>query len=59
MTLSCIRFSASRNSESGAGFSAVSSLKELIHLVKALYETASIAIGINEWLDPQISEHWP
>lgn len=29
------------------------------HCVKADGETASRAIGINEWSEPQISEHCP
>lgn len=31
----------------------------LIHLIKYLILILSKEIGINEWLAPQISEHWP
>ena len=31
----------------------------LIQLVNDSIFTDSMAIGINEWLAPQISEHWP
>lgn len=33
--------------------------KFLIHLIKNDGEILSITIGINLWLAPQISEHWP
>ena len=31
----------------------------LTHLIKFLDGTLSMTIGINLWLAPQISEHWP
>ena len=35
------------------------STNDNITLIKLLIGTASIAIGINLWLEPQISLHWP
>lgn len=36
-----------------------SSETDLIQLIKDCILTDSIAMGINEWFAPQISEHWP
>lgn len=36
-----------------------SSLNELIHVINLSVFTDSIAMGMNLWFAPQISEHWP